>query len=1584
MTASSATANVRILPNNKVYRQLFDAQVQLSDTYNRVRDNQLAKPVNITAHPDATPLVRNIRPHEYQKQQWLSGLPFDNDPNINPIAIFFRDEKQRRQNEEQEELEKLKQEVFDLPDNVEREKIENDENNANNVTERLAATRQIKFNQFWNELLDKISELNQNLLNELEGITRECNIFYEHGDNEIDDHLQTMIYQKEITNLTIQSYDRAFEHLDSLLPPRLSKIQDYCQTIEGLEMERIRKIRDLFKYYSERLYKTHHLSDEDTANELEKQANELNTQIIENRKVYTELEARLLTGETDRVHRYRAELIDHQNKWRDAMWIIHKQTWISKLSQCKAKLQPTISSTCEPIGSNISEQTRHFVEHINMINTFVPPISTKENAEKWYKQGYDIVNNIVNQRQELMHQIIQIVENEIDILEKESKTIQDKVLQTQVYNTEQAQMVFERDIKPLFEERKQFLQESVIDQTESVYKRLTNSMYKMVDRLLTFIQTPAEQWDNHQLRLEHITSQLLDMMRECRRPHDIQNEKKLTKLDSTLDEMRSASNETTLSRLLTMAYEQLDTIKASYAQFYDIEHSIVNKYSDMIAEEVNQYKMKMLDYFHAREKPTTNDDDPNVSSSSSSNINRQFYTTSLARITYEIEGITSHESDFTQQVSTAVDDDDDDVPSTEKSSNDEHSRIGSASYNPDQAQTQTFITEDTSSMMETDTIPFYKAFQIPSNLVQSIMSNLCRAFLDYYDQWKEETAQRAEAVMFSKHDELDKEMDFQMHLHEPRRIRIETDIHNVRAAELVMHDERVERHIRGVQETLEQTDADYHRMLNEFSKSILTYKDDIFGLEQVFVNATTSGRLSSLQDRLTKKRDTFMDNIRISLRNFRKRFDDSMQYLRQANVKFRKSFKMFSDGGNFSRDEIEIYRKKLEKTAGQIDKAETAILKEMEKLEKKQLEEATKIMNQFQERFKNHMTDLQFIEISNRWISETQVKIKSEVAANNQQSTTFKKLVLSYRNQIDSILNPNLDKQPSTLGEVREGFQQIILISYERALYLKCLNNELIIPGSLVTTLKNKGLLSEEELVNDLLNASNADETTISRRPSRMSASATSNADEVKSVKFASTSSPGMTSSSRNKTGSASLAGLTGGHAEDINTISTIRTLLHKSEQQESDEIVEPGIPAALGLTTRSIASASSSRSSQTKKSSANLKKRSSSHKGSAAEETTPTIRRDRPSRAKTRDEIYALYCTFGEKQHPGQDFLSKILNTLRETTEGLLTHAEIYYKEKGPRPVTRPQALREKFDEYVQTMIEKLKNYEEQCRVYHEHSINEFREMLELVERTSSLMAKLELDEQIQQAEKVLNDIKQQFDATLDKKLDESNEEKSNNFEQLRPTLGHPSRKNDLEDINNREKLRQDELQKNITQFRSNTIEDIQTNGQATIDAVATNAERLLILFDDILTADEITRTKLPPVKQPLDELIRRQQAGRPLEDVDPTPILERKPGHWPGLPLLDDQLNRRYESSMAGKKRLSAASQRQKTSASIVTQKTTLPQMETVAQRNLAYQKYKGVFSQTLSDIENRCSTIMAELDRHRLHWVASIEKLQQLRTC
>ncbi|CAF5109823.1 unnamed protein product, partial [Rotaria magnacalcarata] len=246
----------------------------------------------------------------------------------------------------------------------------------------------------------------------------------------------------------------------------------------------------------------------------------------------------------------------------------------------------------------------------------------------------------------------------------------------------------------------------------------------------------------------------------------------------------------------------------------------------------------------------------------------------------------------------------------------------------------------------------------------------------------------------------------------------------------------------------------------------------------------------------------------------------------------------------------------------------------------------------------------------------------------------------------------------------------------------------------------------------------------------------------------------------------------------------------------------------------------------------------------SIEEGTTTASRRDRPSRARTRDEIYRIYCVFGEKKHPGQDFLSKILNILRESTEGLLTHSEMFYRDKGNRPVTRPQALREKFDEFAYSMIEKLKNYEEQCRTYHESSINEFRFMLELFERTSSLMPKIEFNEQTFQSEKVLIEFKQQFDTIIDKELNQSNCEKQTNLQQLRPTYGAPAKKSFLQAIDNQEKLRQENIQKLISQLRSTTIQNIQANTQEVTQSLATNAERLLILFDEILTADEITRT--------------------------------------------------------------------------------------------------------------------------------------------
>jgi hypothetical protein len=58
----------------------------------------------------------------------------------------------------------------------------------------------------------------------------------------MNDLFQNLIYQKEITSLTINTFENVFNQLNQLLPIRLSQIQEFCQTIEELELNRIHQV----------------------------------------------------------------------------------------------------------------------------------------------------------------------------------------------------------------------------------------------------------------------------------------------------------------------------------------------------------------------------------------------------------------------------------------------------------------------------------------------------------------------------------------------------------------------------------------------------------------------------------------------------------------------------------------------------------------------------------------------------------------------------------------------------------------------------------------------------------------------------------------------------------------------------------------------------------------------------------------------------------------------------------------------------------------------------------------------------------------------------------------------------------------------------------------------------------------------------------------------------------------------------------------------------------------------------------------------------------------------------------------------
>ena len=62
------------------------------------------------------------------------------------------------------------------------------------------------------------------------------------------------------------------------------------------------------------------------------------------------------------------------------------------------------------------------------------------------------------------------------------------------------------------------------------------------------------------------------------------------------------------------------------------------------------------------------------------------------------------------------------------------------------------------------------------------------------------------------------------------------------------------------------------------------------------------------------------------------------------------AFRVFSDGGNFCPEEIDEYRKKLEKMSHKIDSAEGFIMADLEGMESKRLDQAMKVSSEFEDR----------------------------------------------------------------------------------------------------------------------------------------------------------------------------------------------------------------------------------------------------------------------------------------------------------------------------------------------------------------------------------------------------------------------------------------------------------------------------------------------------------------------------------------------------------------------------------------------------------------------------------------------------------
>ncbi|KFO19096.1 hypothetical protein H920_19559 [Fukomys damarensis] len=729
----------------------------------------------------------------------------------------------------------------------------------------------------------------------------------------------------------------------------------------------------------------------------------------------------------------------------------------------------------------------------------------------------------------------------------------------------------------------------------------------------------------------------------------------------------------------------------------------------------------------------------------------------------------------------------------------------------------------------TPSTKFIEQVTIPSRLVLEIKKQLRAGFFEHLEKWFAQCALNARVIVATKISELDSELELRLHLHKPRVQHVEKDIHNVRAAELLLHKEQLDSHCAGVVETLKKERLMFCQFQEEQNTKSNIFHRKIYDMEHIFLNTTKSQKykgLVILSSTLHRELLSYVDVTQVSLRSFRQYLEESLGKLHYTNIEFLKHCRLFSEGGNFSPEEINLLCHRLEKEASRIEYVESLIIMNMEKMESEYLDQANDVINKFESKFHNLNVDLIFTEKIQRLMTNLQVNIKCQVAKSNLQTEGLNSSLEELQRKIEACRDPRGDKRVVTtedlLGCVRTWKEKL----NQRIKYLNCSldmvpvtqevyrDNALTDPEVESDNKMSSGTL-EEEAKMGLVNPESF------AQPSRMGRPLIEDpAVEVvkKILQFPNTRSP---------------------HQCDKDQTHTVL----KRHHCRAESPMRKALPS-----TSSTSAASLARHSK-------------------------LIKMERK------------YQVLGDKSPPpAEDFKGIILTLLWESSEHMLSVAEDFYR-KEKHPVTRPDCMYETLDQCTEHISKKILEYRSQTDEYHNSCLMELRVQVkrfeELLPQVCWLVTENFKDQHWRKFCTTMKDMQAEFEEQQ-KQLERR---KDQNAQKLHPNLGHPQNFQQMKSLHASEKKRQDELNHVIKMIRERLEEFARNYSHFFITSLATFTEKLLFQLDEVVTVDDIQVARMEPSKQKMSILIRKRLARLPLEEETEKPLIERGSRKWPGI---------------------------------------------------------------------------------------------------
>jgi hypothetical protein len=523
------------IPSEKVYRQIFDAQVQLIDAYEKVKEKYHKNPVEIKVKEDGIPLVNESRGLRGQgiltkkEEKWINSDTNDFLVN-NPIYDKYKTEsnavtlKEQKKNSEQND-------VIILPDTVIPATIGSD------IETRLNETRRKKHEKTWEDMLQDIGLVNLNLEPEIHQISKNALFQLAESDKIFRVHLDHLKSDDAIIkNGSNQNFldikVKLLEHTENCKQFIDKMDADFIQ----LENRRVNEIREIIKTYSDQIFQINYLKRPDLEKLFDNQIQQLNHQILENKASYAKLYSKLIIADLEREKGQMLFIEQRLNEWRlyeQHVVFLNLETFIQNFDMLNMMEEETCCYETEFKHKQIAINSNR-IGLVNALKAFKPPDSTKQAVYKWFESITAHTRNLDEINSNFLAKLRSNFEaSNLKVIEKLDTTME-YLIKNQIIEKTRSNEIFESKLLPMWS-RKQKSMEDYMESVEKSFDQMKQILGDEIEILFKYMQGVSFIWDKHEVGLMKRERALQEMLQDCRHDHDNENQVNILYLNMIIE-----------------------------------------------------------------------------------------------------------------------------------------------------------------------------------------------------------------------------------------------------------------------------------------------------------------------------------------------------------------------------------------------------------------------------------------------------------------------------------------------------------------------------------------------------------------------------------------------------------------------------------------------------------------------------------------------------------------------------------------------------------------------------------------------------------------------------------------------------------------------------------------------------------------------------------------------------------------------------------------------------------------------------------------------------------------------------------------